>query len=62
MKKFIIAKFLNFKTVAIKAIVTRVLKLHGIIHDLLSKGLIVKNIFQVSAIMEKLRPLWKDFY
>ncbi|PHT63594.1 hypothetical protein T459_32529 [Capsicum annuum] len=36
-------------------------ELQVIIHDLLAEGLIVNDVFQVAAIVEKLPPLWKDF-
>ena len=61
MKKFIAAKFLDFKMIDSKTVVTQVQELQVIIHDLLAEGLIVNDAFQVAAIVEKLPPLWKDF-
>ena len=61
MKKFIVAKFLDFKMIDSKTVVTQVQELQVIIHDLLAEGLIVNDAFQVAAIIEKLPPLWKDF-
>ena len=60
MKKFIVAKFLDFKMIDNKTVVTHVQELQVIIHDLLAEGLIVNDVFQVAAITEKLPPLWKD--
>ncbi|KAH0654259.1 hypothetical protein KY285_031717 [Solanum tuberosum] len=61
MKKFIVAKFLDYKMIDSKTVVTQVQELQVIIYDLLAKGLIVNDAFQVAAIIEKLPPLWKDF-
>ncbi|TMW85449.1 hypothetical protein EJD97_023132, partial [Solanum chilense] len=44
-----------------KNVVTQVQELQVIIHDLLVEGLIVNDVFQVAAIIEKLPPWWKDF-
>ena len=85
MKKFIVAKFLDYKMIDSKTVVTQVQELQVIIHDLLAEGInlfnayvrnikfflnthliinvgmIVNDVFQVAAIIEKLPPLWKDF-
>ncbi|XP_047263358.1 uncharacterized protein LOC124896094 [Capsicum annuum] len=44
-----------------KSVVSQVQELQVIIHDLLAEGLIVSDVFQVVAIIEKLPPIWKDF-
>ncbi|PHU25293.1 hypothetical protein BC332_03625 [Capsicum chinense] len=61
IKKFLVARFLNFKMIDSKSVVSQVQELQVIIHDLLVEGLIVNDVFQVAAIVEKLPPLWKDF-
>ena len=61
MKKFIVTKFLDYKMIDNKTVVTQVQELQVIIHDLLAEGLVVNDAFQVAAIIEKLPPLWKDF-
>ena len=61
MKKFIVAKFLDYKIINSVTVVTQVQELQVIIHDLIAEGLIVNDAFQVTAIIEKLPPLWKDF-
>ncbi|TMW86113.1 hypothetical protein EJD97_021931 [Solanum chilense] len=85
MKKFIVAKFLEYKVIDNKTVVTQVQELQLIIHDLLAEvinlfnvyvgnikftlnthiifnvGLVVNDVFQVVAIIEKLPLLWKDF-
>ncbi|KAM3250741.1 hypothetical protein P3S67_023163 [Capsicum chacoense] len=60
-KKFFVARFLEFKMIDYKSIVSQVQKLQVIIHDLLTEGLIVNEGFQVAAIIEKLSPMWKEF-
>ncbi|PHT41685.1 hypothetical protein CQW23_20539 [Capsicum baccatum] len=61
IKKFLVARFLDFKMIDSKSVVSQVQELQVIIHDLLAEGLIVNDAFQVAAIVEKLPPLWKDF-
>ena len=55
------AKFLDYKMVDTKAIVTQIQELQVIIHDLLNEGMIINEAFQVAAFIEKLPPAWKDF-
>ncbi|PHU28177.1 Plant UBX domain-containing protein 7 [Capsicum chinense] len=61
IKKFLVARFLDFKMIDSKSVVSQVQELQVIIHDLLAEGLIVNDVFQVAAIVEKLSALWKDF-
>nr|XP_033517541.1 uncharacterized protein LOC117281801 [Nicotiana tomentosiformis] len=61
LKKFVAAKFLDYKMVDSKSIITQVQELQVIIHDLLAEGIIINEAFQVAAMIEKLPPLWKDF-
>ncbi|KAF3650418.1 putative phosphoserine aminotransferase, chloroplastic-like [Capsicum annuum] len=61
IKKFLVARFLDFKMIDSKSVVSQVQESQVIIHDLLAEGLIVNDAFQVAAIVEKLPPLWKDF-
>ncbi|PHT80920.1 putative low-specificity L-threonine aldolase 1 [Capsicum annuum] len=61
IKKFLVARFLDFKMIDSKSVVSQVQELQVIIHDLLAEDLIVNDAFQVAAIVEKLQPLWKDF-
>ncbi|XP_075098234.1 uncharacterized protein LOC107806727 isoform X1 [Nicotiana tabacum] len=61
LKKFVAAKFLDYKMVDIKFVITQVQELQVIIHDLLAEGLVINEAFQVEAMIEKLPPLWKDF-
>ncbi|XP_060195222.1 uncharacterized protein LOC132624461 [Lycium barbarum] len=61
LKKFVAAKFLEFKMVDNKSIMSQVQELQVITHDLLVEGMVVNGAFQVAAFIEKLPPLWKDF-
>ncbi|CAL1356033.1 unnamed protein product [Linum trigynum] len=61
LKKSIAAKFLEYKMVDSKAVVTQVQELQVITHDLLNEGMIINEAFQVASFIEKLPPAWKDF-
>ncbi|XP_019234036.1 PREDICTED: uncharacterized protein LOC109214556 [Nicotiana attenuata] len=61
LKKFVAAKFLDFKMIDGKSVITQVQELQVIVHDLLAEGMVINEAFQVAAFIEKLPPLWKDF-
>nr|XP_009593385.1 uncharacterized protein LOC104090050 [Nicotiana tomentosiformis] len=61
LKKFVAAKFLNFKMVDGKSVITQVQELQVIVYDLFVEGMVINEAFQVAAFIEKLHPLWKDF-
>ncbi|XP_070047382.1 uncharacterized protein [Nicotiana tomentosiformis] len=61
LKKFVAAKFLDFKMVDGKSVITQVQELQVIVHDLLAEGMVKNEAFQVAAFIEKLPPLWKNF-
>ncbi|PHT92632.1 hypothetical protein T459_00514 [Capsicum annuum] len=61
IKKFLVARFLDFKMIDSKSVVSQVQELQVIIQYFLAEGLIMNDVFQVAAIVEKLPPLWKDF-
>ncbi|XP_075095033.1 uncharacterized protein LOC142173345 [Nicotiana tabacum] len=60
LKKFVAAKFLDYKMVDSKSVITQVQELQVIIHNLLAEGLVINEAFQVTAMIEKLPLLWKD--
>ncbi|KAH1046866.1 hypothetical protein J1N35_037650 [Gossypium stocksii] len=60
-KNFLVAKFLNFVKIDSKLVVNQVQELQLIIHRILAKGIIIRESFQVAAIIEKLPPAWNDF-
>ncbi|XP_075103720.1 uncharacterized protein LOC142178289 [Nicotiana tabacum] len=55
LKKFVAAKFMDFKMVDSKSVITQVQEPQVIVHDLLAEA------FQVATFIEKLPPMWKDF-
>ncbi|XP_019239072.1 PREDICTED: uncharacterized protein LOC109219108 [Nicotiana attenuata] len=61
LKKFVAAKFLDFKMIDGKSVITQVQELQVIVHDLLAEGMVINEAFQIVAFIEKLSPLWKDF-
>ncbi|XP_075091902.1 uncharacterized protein LOC142172044 [Nicotiana tabacum] len=61
LKKFVATKFLDYKIIDNKHVITQVQELQVIIHDLLVEGLFINEAFQVAAMIEKLPPLWRDF-
>nr|XP_016481918.1 PREDICTED: uncharacterized protein LOC107802856 [Nicotiana tabacum] len=61
LKKFVAARFLDFKMVDTRSVITQVQELQVIVHDLLAEGMVINEAFQVASFIEKLPPLWKDF-
>ncbi|XP_060183339.1 uncharacterized protein LOC132613339, partial [Lycium barbarum] len=61
LKKFMVAKFLDYKMVDGKTVGTQVQELQLIFHDLIAEGMVVNEAFQVAAMIEKLPPSWKNF-
>ncbi|KAK3030705.1 hypothetical protein RJ639_034881 [Escallonia herrerae] len=60
-KKFIVGKFLDFKMVDSKAVISQVQEFQLILHDIHAAGMVLGESFQVVALIEKLPPTWKDF-
>ncbi|XP_059294858.1 uncharacterized protein LOC132047900 [Lycium ferocissimum] len=61
LKKFVVAKFLDYKMIDSKTVGTQVQELQLIFHDLIAEGMVVNEAFQVAAMIEKLPALWRDF-
>ncbi|XP_070015419.1 uncharacterized protein [Nicotiana sylvestris] len=61
LKKFVVAKFLDYKMIDSKTVGTQVQELQLIFHDLITEGMVVNEAFQVAAMSEKLSPSWRDF-
>ena len=61
MKKFIVGRFLDYKMVDSKTIISQVQDLQVILHEIHVEGMVLSESFQVTAIMEKLPSNWKDF-
>ena len=61
LKKFVVGKFLDYKMLYSKTVISQVQDLYVILHDIHAKGMSLSESFQVTAIIEKLPPLWKEF-
>ena len=60
MKKFVVRRFFDYKTVDSKTIISQVQDLQVILHEIHAEGMVLSESFQVAAIIEKLSPNWKD--
>ena len=61
LKKFVVAKLLDYKMVDSKTVGSQVQELQLILHDLIAEDMVVNEVFQVAAMNEKLPSLWNDF-
>ena len=61
LKKFVVGKFLDYKMLDFKFVISQVQDLQVILHDIYAEGMSLSESFQVAAIIEKLSPLWKEF-
>ncbi|XP_070026043.1 uncharacterized protein [Nicotiana sylvestris] len=61
LKKFVVAKFVDYKMIDSKTVGTQVRELQLIFHDLIAKGMVMNEAFQVASMIEKLPSSWKDF-
>ncbi|KAK2997234.1 hypothetical protein RJ639_025759 [Escallonia herrerae] len=60
-KKFVVGKFLDFKMVDSKTVISQVQEFQLILHDIHAEGMVLGESFQVAALIEKLPSTWKDF-
>ena len=60
LKKFIVGKFLDFKMVDSKTVLSQVQELQVVVHDIHAEGMTLSETFQVAAFNEKLPPSWRD--
>ena len=60
-KKFMVGRFLEYKMVDSKTVISQVQEFQVIIHEIHAEGMIISESFQVASIIEKLPPAWKDF-
>ncbi|KAK3043401.1 hypothetical protein RJ639_001980 [Escallonia herrerae] len=60
-KKFVVGKFLDFKMVDSKTVISQVQEFQLILHDIHAEGMVLGESFQVAALIEKLPPTWRDF-
>ena len=55
------SRFLNYKMVDSKTVVSKVQELKVILHEIHAEGMMLSETFPFIAIIEKLPPTWKDF-
>ena len=60
-KKFAVDKFLDFKMVDSKTVISQVQEFQLILHEISAEGMVLSESFQVAALIKKLPPSWKDF-
>ncbi|XP_076936898.1 uncharacterized protein LOC143604247 [Bidens hawaiensis] len=60
-KKYAVARFLDFKMIDSKTLMSQVQDLQTLIGDMISEGMTFSETFQVAAMIEKLPPSWVDF-
>ncbi|GJS80735.1 retrovirus-related pol polyprotein from transposon TNT 1-94 [Tanacetum coccineum] len=60
-KKFVVARFLDYKMVDSKNLISQVQDLQVLLHDIHAEGMTLSETFQVAAIIEKLPPSWVEF-
>lgn len=60
-QKFICSRFLDYKTVNFKTMISQVQELQVILHKFHAEWMFLSENFQVTDIIEKLPPTWKYF-
>ena len=60
LKKFVMGKFLDYKMLDSKTVISQVQDLQVILHDIHAEGMTLSESFQVAAIIEKFPPIWKE--
>lgn len=60
-KKFVVARFLDYKMDDSKKVMSQVQDLQILLHDIHAEGMTLSETFQVPAIIEKLPPSWVEF-
>ncbi|KAK0596722.1 hypothetical protein LWI29_018407 [Acer saccharum] len=61
MKKFIVGRFLDYKMIDNKTVISQVQELQLILHEIHAENMVLSESFQVAAVIEKLPPSWKEF-
>ena len=60
-KKFVVGRFLDFKMMDSRTVISQVQEIQVILHEIQAEGMILSETFQVAAIIKKLPLGWKDF-
>ena len=61
VKKFVVSRFLDYRMINSKIVVSQVQELKVILHEIHAEGMMLSETFQVATIIEKLPLAWKDF-
>ena len=59
-KKFIVGRFLDYKMLDSKTIISQMQELQLILHEIHAEGMTLSKSFQVATIIEKLPSSWKE--
>ena len=59
-KKHVVARFMKFKMIDSKIVMSRVQDFQLIMHDILAEGIVLSETFQVAVMIEKFPPSWVD--
>jgi len=60
-KKFVVGRFLEYKMVDNKTVISQMQEFQLILHEIEAEGMNLPETFQVATIVEKLPPAWRDF-
>ncbi|GMY20652.1 Retrovirus-related Pol polyprotein from transposon TNT 1-94, partial [Fagus crenata] len=60
-RKFIVGRFLDYKMLDSKIVISQVQELQLILHEIHAEGMTLSESFQVATIIEKLPSSWKEF-
>ncbi|XP_077228393.1 uncharacterized protein LOC143861348 [Tasmannia lanceolata] len=60
-KKYVVSKYFRFYMVNERTVISHTHELQKLVHDILGEGMIIREQFQVAAVIDKLPPSWKDF-
>src|SRR4051812_3374143 len=60
-KKFVVGRFLDYKMVDSKTVISQVQEFQLILHEIQAEKMELSESFQVACVIEKLPPAWKDF-
>ena len=60
-KKYAVSRYLRYQMVDDQPIISQVHELQKIVHEVLNEGMKMCEQFQVSAVIDKLPPAWKDY-
>ena len=60
-KKYAVSRYMRYQMVDEKSVVAQAYEVQKIMNEILSEGMKIDEQFQVSVLIDKLPPNWKDF-